>query len=55
MKDALTRLDFWGWLLFLACAAVFVGVGVRDGDLAMTAGSVLFLAACVLFLIPYVR
>lgn len=55
VKDAWTRLDFWGWLLFLACALVFVGVGLRDGDAAMVVGSLLFVVACVLFLIPYTR
>jgi len=55
VKNSLTRLDFWGWVLFLACAAVFVGVGVRDDDAAMIVGSLLFVMACVLFLVPYVR
>lgn len=46
--------DLWGWILFLLCAVVFVAVGIRDGDALMTLGSALFLAACVLFLVPYV-
>jgi len=34
---------------------VFVVVGVRDDDAAMVVGSLLFVMACVLFLVPYVR
>lgn len=55
MRQRRDQPDFWGWLLFLACAVVFVGIGVRDGDALMVAGSLLFLAACVLFLVPYWR
>ena len=41
-----------GWALFLASALVFVAVGLRDGDVLVTAASVLFGLACVLFLLP---
>jgi len=34
----------------LACAVVFVVASIRAGDLLSTVGSVLFLAACVVFL-----
>lgn len=47
--------EFWGWVLFLLCAVAFTAAGLRDGDVLLTAGSLLFLIACVLFLIPYVR
>lgn len=39
-----------GWLLFLACAVLFLAMGVRDGDWLLIAGSALFLVGCVLFL-----
>jgi hypothetical protein len=45
-------LDRWGWILFLVCAVVFILAGVRDRDVLLTVGSILFLVACVLFLIP---
>jgi hypothetical protein len=45
--------DLWGWLLFLLSAATFVIVGFRDGDVLLMIASLLFLAACVLFLLPY--
>ncbi|MDZ7676309.1 MAG: hypothetical protein U5K30_14725 [Acidimicrobiales bacterium] len=41
-----------GWLLFLLSAALFTTVGVRDGDWLVVAASVVFGAACVLFLLP---
>ncbi len=49
------RLDFWGWILFLVCALLFGAAGWRDGDVLITLGSALFLVACVLFLVPYLR
>jgi|AntRauTorckE6833_2_1112554.scaffolds.fasta_scaffold47633_2 hypothetical protein len=49
------RPDLWGWLLFLLSAVAFTAVAVRDGDVLLAVGSLLFLAACVLFLIPYAR
>lgn len=52
---ALERFDFWGWILFLVCALLFGAAGLRDGDVLITVGSVVFLVACVLFLIPHLR
>lgn len=54
-ERALRRLDLWGWILFLVCALLFTAAGLRDGDLLITVGSLLFLVACVLFLVPYLR
>jgi uncharacterized membrane protein YhhN len=49
------RLDVWGWVLFLVCAVLFTAAGLRDGDVLITVGSLVFLVACVLFLVPHVR
>lgn len=49
------RLDLWGWILFLVCALLFTAAGLRDGDVLITVGSVLFVVACVLFLLPLLR
>ena len=38
------------WWLFLASAVVFVVAAIRAGDLLFAIGSILFLAACVVFL-----
>jgi predicted membrane channel-forming protein YqfA (hemolysin III family) len=44
-----------GWILFLACAFLFLYVAMRDGDLVLALASLLFLAGCVVFLIPLLR
>ena len=40
------------WLLFLVCGIIYLAASVRDGDLLMIAGSVCFLVAVILFLLP---
>ncbi len=47
--------NLWGWVLFVVCAGFFIGSAVRAGDGWMVAGSVIFLAACGVFLIPLVK
>jgi hypothetical protein len=44
-----------GWVIFVASAAMFIASGVRAGDAFSTAGSVLFLGACFVFLAPLVH
>jgi uncharacterized membrane protein YhhN len=39
-----------GWMLFLLCAVLFLFSGWRSGDAMITAGSALFLIACIVFL-----
>ena len=39
------------WWLFLASAVVFVLASIRAGDLLFSVGSVVFLAACVGYLV----
>lgn len=39
-----------GWLMFILSALLFIGAGVQSGDWLTVAGSVVFGAACVLFL-----
>ncbi len=41
-----------GWLLFVACAVLFVTSAAINRDWLTLAGSLLFLAACFFFLIP---
>ena len=47
MRDA----EGMSWWLFLACAAFFTVGSIRAGDSLFIIGSLLFLVACVLFLI----
>jgi len=44
-----------GWVLFIVCALFFIGASIDAGDAVMGAGSVIFLVACIVFLIPLVR
>ena len=44
-----------GWWWHLTCAALYVIAGLRSGDWLGVAGSFLFLAATVAFLIPHYR
>lgn len=46
---------FAGWILFLVCAVLFLIASARDGDMLTIAASVVFLVACVVFLIPMLR
>jgi hypothetical protein len=39
-----------GWLLFIVSAVLFTWSGIRAGDTVVVAASVVFGAACVLFL-----
>ncbi len=41
-----------GWMFFLASSVGFIISSYRSGDMAALAGSVLFFAGCILFLIP---
>ena len=41
-----------GWLLFVVCALFFIASAVKNQDLLTLIGSILFLVACVVFLIP---
>ena len=41
-----------GWILFVICAVLFLASGIQTGDPLLIAGSVVFLLACFLFLIP---
>ena len=44
-----------GWVLFILCAVLFLFTALRDGDGVLALASLIFLAACILFLIPLMR
>jgi hypothetical protein len=44
--------DRVGWMLFFVSAVLFGWSGVSSGDPYVVAGSAVFGAACVLFLLP---
>jgi len=54
MHDGRKDLKFqlWGWILFIVCAFIFIASSIRAGDGLMLVGSLFFLVACFLFLVP---
>ena len=48
------KLQLWGWVLFIFSAVFFTVASIRAGDILSILGSLLFLFACFLFLIPLV-
>jgi hypothetical protein len=44
-------LQIWGWALFALCSILFAASGIRNGDFLAAAGSILFLAGCLLFIV----
>ncbi|MFH1662814.1 MAG: hypothetical protein ABH934_02725 [Chloroflexota bacterium] len=49
------QFNLWGWLLFLVCAAFFIASAVTSGDVLYLTGSIIFLLACLLFLVPLLK
>jgi hypothetical protein len=46
------RYSLWGWLLFVVCAGFFIASSLRSGDWLALAASIIFLLACLLFILP---
>ena len=44
-----------GWILFVFSALAFIASSLKSGDTAGLVGAVLFLLACLLFLVPFFR
>ncbi len=49
------KLEMWGWCLFIVSAAFFVASTARSGDVLGLLGSLFFLVACIVFLVPYLK
>ena len=49
------KFQLWGWILFLVCAGFFIASSVAGGDISGIIGSFIFLAGCVVFIIPLVK
>jgi hypothetical protein len=47
------KLQIFGWVLFILSACGFIASSLRSGDVLGLIGGVLFLLACVVFLIPF--
>ncbi len=47
------RINLAGWWLFVVSALFFIATSLRAGDMLSLLGSLFFLVACFVFLIPY--
>ena len=48
------RFQLWGWVLFVVCAGFFIASAIRSHDAFYLVGTIIFLVACVVFIIPLV-
>jgi predicted membrane channel-forming protein YqfA (hemolysin III family) len=59
MKESHIKQDFKyplsGWILFILCAIFFLASSLKNQDTLAFIASVIFLIACIVFLIPLVR
>jgi predicted membrane channel-forming protein YqfA (hemolysin III family) len=44
-----------GWILFVVCAIFFIASSLKNEDTLTLIGSVVFLIACIVFLMPLFR
>jgi uncharacterized membrane protein len=44
-----------GWILFILCAIFFIVSSLKNQDILTFIGSVFFLFACIVFIIPLIR
>ncbi|WP_419659170.1 hypothetical protein [Desulfosarcina variabilis] len=55
-KDDLEiKIQLFGWILFIICALLFMAASLKNQDVLTFAGSLIFLVACIVFLIPLVK
>lgn len=47
------RFHLWGWLLFVVCAGFFIASSIESNDILGLVGSIIFLIACVVFIVPF--
>ena len=48
------KCQIWGWVLFITSALFYGAAGIRTGDLLGILGSLFFLVACLVFLVPFI-
>ncbi len=50
-----TKYQLAGWILFIICAIFFIAASLKNHDILTFIGGVIFLIACIVFLMPLVR
>jgi hypothetical protein len=48
------RFHLCGWLLFVVCAGFFIASSIGSNDILGLIGSIIFLIACFVFIVPLV-
>jgi hypothetical protein len=54
-SDKTMRYQLYGWILFVVCALLFIAASIIDREPLVFAGSVIFLLACLFFLVPLIE
>jgi membrane protein YdbS with pleckstrin-like domain len=54
-KKREVKFNLLGWILFVVCAVLFMASSIRNHDIIALAASIVFLIACVVFMIPLLR
>jgi len=54
-KEQESKLQFMGWIVFVLCALFYIASSLKNRDTLTLIGSVLFLIACIVFIIPLIR
>jgi predicted membrane channel-forming protein YqfA (hemolysin III family) len=49
------KYSLFGWILFIVCAIFFIASSLKNGDTLTFIGSLIFLIACIVFLIPLIK
>jgi hypothetical protein len=49
------KCQLFGWILFIVCAIFFIASSLKNGDTLTFIGSLIFLIACIVFLIPLIK
>jgi predicted membrane channel-forming protein YqfA (hemolysin III family) len=49
------KIQLFGWILFVVCAIFFIASSLKNGDILTFIGSIVFLIACMVFLMPLLK
>lgn len=48
------KFEYIGWVIFVFSALMYIASGLKSGDLLGISGGLLFLVACIFFLVPLI-
>lgn len=54
MNRKAERYQLYGWILFVTCALLFIAESFINRQPLLFVGSIIFLLACLLFLVPLI-